>query len=659
MHASLISLVALLCLLLSTASTPARTAKDSWKRVRSNNFELIGNAGEKDIRQVGIKLEQFRDVLQRLLPKATFSTPVPSTVIVFKSDDAFKPYKPQYRGKPATVSGYFQAGEDVNYIALSTNANLESPYRIIFHEYTHLLINNFASNVPAWFNEGLAEYYSTFDVVDGQKAELGRVIANHVFLLREKWVPLRDLFAVDHSSELYNERDKKSIFYAESWALMHYLLLGKQGARQPQIGTFLAKLEAGLAAEEAFRQSFGIDLQSFEKELRAYVNRNSYPIQVATFKQKLEFDSTMQTTALTEAEGKTYLGDLLLHTNRLDDGERYLREALALDANLGPAHAALGMIAMRRQNLPAARDSFERAIALNSSHHLAHYYYAFALSRQGFGENTVINSYPSQDAEKMRAELKKAIELRPDFPESYHLLAFINVVTGEQLDEAAALLTRALKLSPGSERYRTMLAQVYLRKEDAVNARRIVEPIARNSANEQQRNHAQSVLRQVESLESYLANVRAARGAQPSEATMTTTTETISSSSSSSTSPAAVDQEAVRKKAELDTLREVLRKPAAGEEQAQGILTRIECRQRDVLLTFQIGSRSLRLTSAKFEEVDFTTYTAETSGEISCGPRQLAKPVIVIYRPAPNARARVDGEVLSVSLIPKDFVLAQ
>lgn len=651
------SVVALLCVLLNSTLTPARTLKDSWMRVKSSNFELVGNASEKEIRKVGAKLEQFRDVLTHLLPNATFNTPVPSTVIVFKSDDSFKPYKPLYRGKPAPVGGYFQSGEDVNYIALSTaTTGVESPYRIIFHEYTHLLINNYAQNVPAWFNEGLAEYYSTFEVVDGRKAELGRPIASHVYLLREKWLPLRDLFAVNHSSALYNERDKQSIFYAESWALMHYLLLGKQGQRQPQLAAFLSKLEAGLIAEEAFRQAFGIDLQSFEKELRAYVNRNSYPIQVATFAQKLEFDATMQTAAISEAEAKVHLGDLLLHTNRLDDSERHLREAIALDANLAQGHAALGMTLMRRQNLPAARESLERAVSLNSSNYLAHYYYAYALSRQGLGEGALVSSFPQQDVDKMRSELKKAIELRPDYPESYHMLAFINVVTGEQLDEAATLLMRALKLSPGSERYRTMLAQVYLRKQDPQNARRILEPVARNSADERQRSYAQSLLKHVESLESYLANVRASRTAPPPQ--MLTSAEPSSSSSSPSTKTEEVDQEAVRKKAEMDTLREVLRKPANGEEQAQGILTRIECRQHDVLLSFQIGARTLRLTSSKFEEVDFTTYTTDTSGEISCGPRQLAKPAIVIYRPATNSRARADGEVLSVSLIPKDFVLA-
>ena len=41
-------------------------AKDEWRQVRSKNFNLLGNAGEKDIRKVATKLEQFRETFRLL-----------------------------------------------------------------------------------------------------------------------------------------------------------------------------------------------------------------------------------------------------------------------------------------------------------------------------------------------------------------------------------------------------------------------------------------------------------------------------------------------------------------------------------------------------------------------------------------------------------------
>src|SRR3712207_5969768 len=112
---SLVVFAALAVLLAAQAAA----AKDTWTSVRSQNFLLVGNASEKEIRQVATRLEQFRHVFTRLFPKVNFNTPVPTTVVVFKSDSAYKPFKPVVDGKVSEVAGYFQSGEDVNYITLT------------------------------------------------------------------------------------------------------------------------------------------------------------------------------------------------------------------------------------------------------------------------------------------------------------------------------------------------------------------------------------------------------------------------------------------------------------------------------------------------------------------------------------------------------------
>src|SRR5258706_11833663 len=84
-------------------------AKDNWTSVRSQNFQLVGNASEKDIRLVANRLEQFRTVFALLFPALKLNSPVPTTVIVFKSDSSYKPYKVN-----PNVTGYFQPGKNEN-----------------------------------------------------------------------------------------------------------------------------------------------------------------------------------------------------------------------------------------------------------------------------------------------------------------------------------------------------------------------------------------------------------------------------------------------------------------------------------------------------------------------------------------------------------------
>ena len=73
----------------------------------------------------------------------------------------------------------------------------------------------------------------------------------------------------------------------------------------------------------------------------------------------------------------------------------------------------------------------------------------------------------------MRAELRKAIALKPDFPESYALLGFINVVRNEEVDETIKLLKRVVTMSRSNERVVFMLAQLYMCKQDFAEARRL------------------------------------------------------------------------------------------------------------------------------------------------------------------------------------------
>ena len=125
-----------LLLALPALSLPAQAA-DSWRRVRSKNYLLVGNASESHIRAVAAQLEQFREVFAREFAAASLASPVPTTVIVFRSEGDYEPYKPRYQGRAADVVAYFQSGHDLNYITLSPSARKDSPYALIFHESVH------------------------------------------------------------------------------------------------------------------------------------------------------------------------------------------------------------------------------------------------------------------------------------------------------------------------------------------------------------------------------------------------------------------------------------------------------------------------------------------------------------------------------------------
>lgn len=442
-----ITVISLLLLLPASSS-----AKDSWVKLRSKNFTVIGNAGERDIRKLATKLEEFRHVLSLLFPKARIETPVPTTVILFKSHGSFKPFKPQYKGKTQDhVAGYFLSSADGNYIALTSEAGGSDPYDVIFHEYEHFVVRNNLPNAPLWLNEGLAEFFSTFETSGGdRKARLGGPIARHIQTLRGgRFLPLDTLLTVNRKSPHYNESGKAGIFYAESWALVHYLMLADGGKRQAQLTKFIGGLSAGMPLEENFRQSFQTDYKAIENELRSYARRLTYPVLDVTFPEQLDFAKETQREPMPEAEVQYYLGDLLLRGGRFDEAETYLKKSLELDASFTMSQISLGVLRMGQKRIEEAQKLLESAIAGDPRNYLGHLHYAHVLGQADRHEEA-IKSY------------RQAIQLKPDVAQAYSGLGYTYLSLGRD-EEAVEAFKQAGRLDPTNPYIYRSRSYVYLR----------------------------------------------------------------------------------------------------------------------------------------------------------------------------------------------------
>jgi tetratricopeptide (TPR) repeat protein len=621
----------------------AAQAKDNWISVRTQNFLLVSNAGEKDVRQVATKLEQFRNVFTRLFPKTNFNTPVPTTVIIFKSTDSYKPFA------LPNAAGYFQKGEDVNYITMSTDPT-QDPFSIIYHEYVHLLVDNQAGNAPAWFNEGLAEYYSTFAIEEGRKVHLGELIPYHLQMLREggKLYPLRTLFAVDQYSPEYNEGSKRGMFYAESWALVHYLILGNKSQRLPQLGKFVNLLRAEKPIDDAFAEAFQTDVATLEKELKKYIEGHSFMMQVATFEHKLEFENEFTVTPLSEADAQAYLGDLQLHVRRLNDAEKHLQQALSLDPKQPMALASLGILRARQGRFDEAKKSLQEAANANSGNYLVHYYYAYALSREGMDANNVVYVYAQDNAAKMRSELLKAIELNPSFPESYSLLAFVNTVTGEDLDGTVQILKKALTLAPGRQDLSLMLAQVHMRQQKLDLAKQLLEPL-RSAKDHGIKAQAESMLVSIKNYEDSMSRFNAGGPAGAPELRERKSDVTTTDEAAAAEPPS-----------QSDLLREALQHVEPGQEQIQGAFLKLECDNRAIAyFIVQTADRLYKIRATALERVQLMSYV-DSGGELTCGARKNPENVVITFRPTndpKDVRAKINGDAIAMALVPKDFQL--
>jgi len=630
-----------LLVVLFTLCVLSVSAKDQWVTVRSQNFFLIGNASEKDIRKVATQMEQFRATFRLLFPKTALSSAKRTNIVVFKSESAYKPFLPRRKdGKADTgIAGYFQPGEDVNYITLSTEGEDEDTFKVIYHEYVHYLIDSSfgRSEIPAWLNEGLAEYYSTFKVENGNEVSIGYPILEHAnFLAANGLLALGDLFNASNRDIHANTGRARHAFYAESWALVHLLMTT---GRNSLLSKFVAGLNNDLPPEQAFKAAFGTGYEDMEKQLRKYVSQGKFNYQILTLKDQLAVASGQTVTPIDDAQTNAYLGDLLYHSNRLAEAETYLAKALAADPRSVLANTAMGMSKVRQENYAEAEKYLDAAVSGDANDYKALYWYATLIVREST-KGLMGSEIPPEKAKKAADLLARAIKIKPDSAESADMLAFIALVRQEGLDKALTVLKTALNAQPGNQRLALRIIDILLAKQQYDEALASAKKIAANSENEEIGSRAQSL---VARLSSYLEQKQnferqreTMRVAQGSEMTGTLSKE---------------DADRMALAARNYGITEQLTKPGADSDAAIGNIRKVTC-AKGIQVSFVTGGKQMRLVMKDFQGLELTTYLQNTV-EFGCDADFSTLKAYVVFRKP--AKPGSDPVLTSVAFLPDDF----
>lgn len=419
-----------------------------WIEVTTDNFLFFSNAGKGATKRFAADLEELRAALAELTDYQ-LQAPVPTSIYVFRNDRSFTPYKNLYKGEPAAVSGYFVARRYGNFIAIDGSARDGSA--IVFHEYVHSVVATNDWRLPLWFEEGLAEFYQSFQVV-GDTVYLGLPIPQHLAYLNGSTpIPLTELLTVTRECPLYNEEQRKGAFYAQSWALVHYLLLGDPTRRQ-ELGRYLEMLHEGNPEFVAFDDAFGIDHETLEGELRMYLKRDRLPY--GTTRAEILPASVLDVRSMSEAETLYRLGELLLsQSSDRPEAAEHFTSALQADPDLGGAAAALAVTAEMRGDADTARALYQRAVRTAPDDPLV-------LLRWG---EFLFRSESEPDA--AAAVLEKCAALDPGLAPAWVVLAKVYADSGSSSEQALNAAETAHRLLPSDPQVTGILLRLLLRAD--------------------------------------------------------------------------------------------------------------------------------------------------------------------------------------------------
>jgi tetratricopeptide (TPR) repeat protein len=422
-----IFLLALLC-------APA-AGHDPWTKIDSANFELYTTAGERAGRDLARHFEQVRSFFLQ-----AFGTGLPNAkpirIVAFRNEKEYEPYRPS-----EFATAFFQPGDQHDFIIMS-GASRDN-YHVAVHEFTHLMVHQGGASYPVWLNEGLAELFSNLEPV-GAKIKVGQDIPSRMISLRmEPWIPLATLLTVNRNSPIYNEKSKASMFYAESWELVHMLFLSPEYS--PQLKAMSAALRQSDAAT-AFEAAYHKSIPQIEADLRQYLSGTT--IKVFLFGVQLPKSVDAPEIAPGSAlPARVALAELLTNYRGRVEDARDAYESLAKDfPQSAEVEEGWGQFSWRQRRFEEAAKHYARAVSLGAKDERLFLAYGRVLE------------YSNKATDAVQV-LSNGAKLHPDSDEIHLELGSVLVRNGNF--GAALAQLRGVKKVPPAQAYRFFYNQAF------------------------------------------------------------------------------------------------------------------------------------------------------------------------------------------------------
>jgi tetratricopeptide (TPR) repeat protein len=617
----------LLVLAWLTWSPVVAHAQEDWRGMQAENFYLVGDASEGAMRRVAERLEEFRSAFLAVRPPSEQMTgEIDTTVVVFDSDRDFEPYKPLTPdGSTANVGGVFlDSGYDV-YIALTGEREAE---RAIYHEYIHQ-VSREDRWWPLWFKEGVAEFYSTIQLRDGNEtARVGLSIPEHLGRLRNGvMIPIDEFLRVDQTSRYYNQGREQSLFYAQSWALVHYLFLKRPGGSD-QMLSYLQLLGSGTDVETSFQTAFGSDYQTLGTELDLYID-NSLTLPAIDYRldDAVERSDRWDAEDITEAEASYHLGEVLWRVDRRDEAVEHLERAIALAPDDDRPLNLMAMIYETDGDPDTAFEFFERAASIESAGYLPHLFFGQrALVRVGDGAGS--------DLDSAVRHLRRAVELRPDSFEAISWLGQALVRSPETASEAATVLGRAVELDDTDHDLAVTYFRALWMSGETERAQEGLETLLRGGPGAEASRRAEGLLSDIARVGDFSRAILV-----PDQ---TTTSQTARNEPRPEARPVPdtpeqedqltpIREEIVQTTTIVNMFPEVPGLPA-GILQAEGQLTGMDCSGDGVRLAVETEAETVHFVAPRAVDLAFISYSSETTESIECGEITPSLKVRITYR---------------------------
>ncbi len=439
-------------LIFVSSATAAYAGEKPWIEGKSPHFRVLTDSSAGDARRVLFEFEQMRSVFATRFPGFRLDSGAPLVIFAAHDEDTAKALAPAlWKQKGAKPAGYFQHSWEQQYALVRMDTWGQGAHEVVYHEYTHMVLGLNAHWIPVWLNEGFAEFYA-YTRFQQKETYIGAPSERYRMLGSRPLIPIETLISVDHRSPYYHDEDKVQVFYAEAWALVHFLQFGPGMEQGKKLSAFFAKVQSGTPQKQAFEETFG-SFKSMDEALGQYVRQVAFTAGRMPSDEHLN-EKDFPTRTLSMAETQAELAGYHLWTHDHSDAKNYATDALKNDPNLGLALEVQGFLDLSAGKSAEALAEFTKAFANDHTLYLS-LFAKTMLSPQATSE------VPADQA-AFKQGLTETLALNPQFAPAFIQLARLSI---RQNDPNAALgfALKAEKLEPSRAGYYLVLGQILVR----------------------------------------------------------------------------------------------------------------------------------------------------------------------------------------------------
>jgi tetratricopeptide (TPR) repeat protein len=446
-------------------------AKDTWIEARSEHFTLLTDASKGRAGEILEDLENLRRLIAQMNPSLPLRGSTPAGIYAFRSEKSMRDFQPLRDGKPEDLAWMFQPTSFQNFVAFRADGSRDYVREIVFQEYLNLVISYGRVAYPLWLQNGFSLFYGNAHFTKAG-AEVGKMHDRHRRELGEfRMLPLQQLFAVTYDSPEYRDGSRRALVDAQSWALMHYILIGLNPNGAAAIDRFLGLLAEGHDPLLAFQQAMGRPVSEIDAEVSTYIRKNIYQFWKVNL-PPLETERSFLFTELSPEVADARLGRLLIGVRRYDDARARLSASVEAAPDLPDAYEALGLLARTEGKSEESLSFLERAVDRGSTDPGVHFYFASALLDASSGSGEI----PEPVRAKALASISKTLAADPSHADAARLFGFLCLFDGNH-QEGVGVVKKALDTNPGNPYLWFVLGQLYGKQENYSASRAIYEDL--------------------------------------------------------------------------------------------------------------------------------------------------------------------------------------